>query len=149
MIGGPVSASAAGAPEAKRNVNKAKEKRRNDEAQQRRRFEDALELHISQVETQEAVQSVKEHSSEDAESERHADRYKKEFRDLRPSASAASVIEKYQPTVSPPPGAVLPAAPEGSPADERETDERETDERETETGDDNDNPSNRSIDVTG
>ena len=120
-------------------MNKAKEKRRNDEAQQRRRFEDALELHISQVETQEAVQSVKEHSSEDAESERHADRYKKEFRDLQPSASAASAIEKYRPSVPPVRGPSEPTKPE----------KQADDEREIESGDDKENPSKRSIDVTG
>ncbi len=72
IIGGPVSASAAGAPESKRHINKAKEKRRNDEAIERRRFEDSLELHVSQVESTEAVEPLKEHLSDDAESEGHA-----------------------------------------------------------------------------
>ncbi len=72
LIGGPIAAGVAGAPEANRNASKAKEKPRNDEARQRRRFEDALELHVSEVESADAVHTVKEHASEDADSERQA-----------------------------------------------------------------------------
>lgn len=71
-IGGPIAAGIAGAPEASRSASKAMEKRRNDEARQRRRFEDALELHVSGIESADAVHDVKEHASEDADSERQA-----------------------------------------------------------------------------
>ena len=71
MIGGPISAGVAGAPEAQNRSNAAQSKRRADETAGRKRFRDEVELRVSQVEADEAVHAVDEHATDDSESDRH------------------------------------------------------------------------------
>ena len=146
IIGGPVSASAAGAPESKRHINKAKEKRRNDEALERRRFEDSLELHISQVESSAAVEPLKEHASDDAESEGHAN---SQIPFQYPFATNLTPYGPYPAAARPNPPQSETLEAQTSDHTTNETASADTCKEDANTTDDDSPEANRSIDITG
>ncbi len=151
LIGGPISASVAGAPEAQKRASDTKQKRRNDEVKRRRQFEDSLQLHISEVEAAEAAQAVQEHASDDPDSEGKA-KPQPNFKYHSDQPSSGTTNPPNSPTPTPTPMAYGPTPILKAPATSPATTKGDDDPPSPPPADDQNDqppPSHRSIDITG